>query len=234
MAASPMPSGDPVLRLESDGAERRPALLSAEELARLRALADSVLSARSGVRVFGQDALGFTLGSTGPVGRVASAILGEKAHPVRAVFFDKTAGANWSVAWHQDRTIVVRARHNVPGFGPWSMKAGTLHVEPPFDVIARMITLRAHLDDSNANNAPLMIVPGSHRLGRIPAGQAAALAQRLGHDICLANAGDVWVYATPIVHRSERARIPDRRRVLHVDYANAPLPSPLEWLGVTA
>jgi hypothetical protein len=35
-----------------------------------------------------------------------------------------------------------------------------------------------------------------------------------------------------IVHASERAENPRRRRVLQVDYANRALPSGLEWLGV--
>ena len=30
-------------------------------------------------------------------------------------------------------------------------------------------------------------------------------------------------------HRSNRARSPSRRRVLHIDYAGVDLPAPLEW-----
>ena len=133
---------------------------------------------------------------------------------------------------HQDRTIAVRARHDTPGFGPWSVKAGVAHVEPPFEFITKMITIRAHLDDSDVDNAPLLIVPGSHRLGRIPAKQAAEIALRLGEAICTASAGDIWVYATAIVHASHRARFPHRRRVLQVDYSSTPLPVGLQWLGL--
>lgn len=95
-----------------------------------------------------------------------------------------------------------------------------------------MITIRAHLDDCGDDNAPLLIVPGSHRLGRVAAGRTAETARELGQATCLAGAGDLWVYATSIVHASERARNPRRRRVLHVDYADRPLPGGLEWLGV--
>jgi ectoine hydroxylase-related dioxygenase (phytanoyl-CoA dioxygenase family) len=188
------------------------------------------------VRVFGDAIPGDPLGPAGAVGRQARAVLGPAARPVRAVMFDKTASTNWAVGWHQDRTIAVRARRDAPGFGPWTIKAGVPHVEPPFEILAGMITLRLHLDDCDADNAPLLVAPGSHRLGRVPAPDAAATAARIGHATCLAAAGDLWIYATPILHASERARRPGRRRVLQVDYANRDLPDGLEWadvIGVT-
>jgi hypothetical protein len=36
--------------------------------------------------------------------------------PVRAILFDKITSANWTVPWHQDRSIAVRKRIDVPGF----------------------------------------------------------------------------------------------------------------------
>jgi ectoine hydroxylase-related dioxygenase (phytanoyl-CoA dioxygenase family) len=182
--------------------------------------------------VFDRDEVGEVLGPGASIGRCAAAILGAAARPVRAILFDKTADNNWSVAWHQDRTIAVRARHDVRGFGPWSVKAGVVHVEPPFEIIERMITIRAHLDDCAGDNAPLLVVPGSHRIGRVPSAQTAETAQRLGQVTCFADAGDLWVYATSIVHASERAQHPWRRRVLQVDYAGGALSGGLEWLGV--
>ena len=101
-----------------------------------------------------------------------------------------------------------------------------------FRTTADKVTIRAHLDDCAGDNAPLLVVPGSHRLGRVPSAQAAEVARELGQVACLADAGDLWVYATSIVHASERAQHPRRRRVLHVDYANTPLPAGLDWLGV--
>src|SRR5690242_8259073 len=40
--------------------------------------------------------------------------------PVRAIYFDKSPEANWLVPWHQDLTLALRERAEVPGFGPWS------------------------------------------------------------------------------------------------------------------
>ena len=95
-----------------------------------------------------------------------------------------------------------------------------------------MVTLRAHLDDVPASNAPLLIAPGTHRLGQIAVADVDATVRRYGQMMCLARAGDVWLYATPILHASEAPTTPTRRRVLQVDYAACDLPGGLEWLGV--
>lgn len=150
----------------------------------------------------------------------------------RSELFDKTKHSNWMVPWHQDRTIAVLARVETSGYGPWSRKSGTWHVEPPFDLTARMITLRAHLDDCDEDNAPLLYVPGSHALGKLPVDGIAEFVRKQGHVVSLAKAGDVWAYATAIVHGSEAARKPNRRRVLQIDYSADELPLGLSWAGI--
>ncbi|MBO9621948.1 MAG: phytanoyl-CoA dioxygenase family protein [Sphingomonas sp.] len=152
--------------------------------------------------------------------------------PVRAILFDKSPAANWALGWHQDRTIAVRARTEQAGFGPWSVKQGLLHVEPPFALIEAMRTMRVHLDPVPEDNAPLLIAPGSHRLGRIAEGDLAAVVERCGTATCLAAAGDVWLYATPIVHASAASNGMRHRRVLQVDWSSDSLPGDLAWLGV--
>ncbi len=109
----------------------------------------------AGVRIHGLEALRPLLACDGCIGAVAATVLGASAKPVRAILFNKTPENNWSLAWHQDRTICVRERRQVPGFGPWTVKSGMNHVAPPFDLLAGMVTLRAHLDDVPASNAPL-------------------------------------------------------------------------------
>lgn len=172
------------------------------------------------------------LAQSGVIGRIAVFRLGEGAKPVRAVLFDKTAARNWGLGWHQDRTIVVDERIETEGFGPWTVKAGLVQVEPPFALLERMVTLRIHLDPVDATNAPLRIVPGSHRRGRLPEAAIEGLAEQLGEYACLAKRGDVWLYATPIVHGSQAADPPRRRRVLQVDYSGDVLPAPLRWRGL--
>ena len=219
------------LRFEDHGAARhdRAALSVLEELE--TALSECP-TGRPGVRLRGRSALASLLASDRAIGRIAADRIGSAALPVRAVLFDKTPGINWALGWHQDRTVAVSDRHDVPGFGPWSIKAGIVHVEPPFAVIEAMVTLRIHLDDVPDDNAPLLIAPGSHREGRIAEAQLGDVVARCGTSVCVARRGDVWVYSTPIVHASAVSAGHAHRRVLQVDYAAAQLPTPLSWLGI--
>jgi ectoine hydroxylase-related dioxygenase (phytanoyl-CoA dioxygenase family) len=222
-----------MMSLERDGAERIEKALSEAELRALDELARSHSGMAAGVRIAHDETLSQILAAGGStMDKIAKSRLGNEAQPVRAILFDKQPGANWALGWHQDRTIAVRSRKEVPGFGPWSRKAGIDHVEPPFEYIERTITLRAHLDACARDNAPLTIVPGSHRLGRIPVQDIEGVVSRHEAVVCLAEAGDVWIYATAILHASGAAKSPTHRRVLHVDYSNAQLPSGLEWFGV--
>ncbi|WBH15265.1 phytanoyl-CoA dioxygenase family protein [Sphingomonas radiodurans] len=197
----------------------------------LRNVTTTLSPDRAGIRLHGNPALRRIL-ATPAIGAIAKSYLGPAARPVRAILFDKTPATNWSLGWHQDRTIVVRERHEVPGFGPWSRKADLQHVEPPFAVIEAMLTLRIHLDDVPADNAPLLIARGSHGAGRLTDNAIEALVSRCDKYTCLASAGDVWAYRTAIVHASAAAQGSDHRRVLQVDYAASALPSPLAWLGI--
>ena len=195
------------------------------------ALADLPVN-QAGVHLHGIAALAPLLDAEGCIGAIAAKALGPAAKPVRAILFNKTGDTNWSLGWHQDRTICVKAKHDVAGFGPWTVKQGLHHVAPPMTLLSQMVTLRAHLDDVPASNAPLLIAPGTHRLGQIAVGDVDATVHRYGQRMCLARAGDVWLYATPILHASEAPAAPTRRRVLQVDYAACDLPGGLEWLGV--
>ncbi len=100
----------------------------------------------------------------GPWSDIAKRVIGDAAFPVQAVLFDKSSAGNWTLGWHQDRTIAVRRRIDHPGFGPWTIKRDIQHIEPPFALIERLVTLRIHLDSVPADNGPLLIAPGSHRL----------------------------------------------------------------------
>lgn len=219
------------MTLAVHGAQRMGDAVS-DDLDGLRAALRHLPDDQAGVRISGNDALRPFLLGHGSIGSVATEVLGPSARPVRAIVFDKTAETNWSLAWHQDRTICVRNRVAIDGFGPWTIKGGMQHVAPPFDLLTRMITLRVHLDDVPATNAPLLVAPGSHLAGRIAVDDVADVVRRHGVATCIAEAGDIWVYSTPILHASEAAANPARRRVLQLDFAAEALPGALEWLGV--
>jgi hypothetical protein len=222
---------DAPLNLADHGAKHLPGAV-ADHLTALRASVAHFPPDHAGIRIKGIAELTRFLASDCPIGSIAASLLGVDGRPVRAILFDKTADTNWSLAWHQDRTICVTRRIDVDGFGPWTTKQGMQHVAPPFDLLSRMVTLRIHLDDVPATNAPLLIAPGSHKHGRVPVDAIGEAVGRYGTFTCIADAGDVWAYSTPILHASNVASVPARRRVLQVDYAADELPGQLEWLGV--
>lgn len=219
------------LALATDGAQLLARVLTQDDLDALTSSFAGMAATTAGLRIFGDDLVRRLCRPDGALGAAVGAFL-PGARAVRAVLFDKSPANNWSVGWHQDRTIVVRRRIETDGYGPWSSKAGLLHVEPPIELLAGMVTLRAHIDDCGAGNAPLLVALASHRLGRAPAREAAAWAKRSARAACLARAGDAWIYATTIIHASEPALKPARRRVLQVDFSASGLPAELEWAGI--
>jgi len=155
------------LTLGKDGAQHFKAALSMPQLRELENALATQSRDRAGVRLSGVPELRPFLDPAGPVGQIPASLLGPACLPVRAILFDKSTEKNWSLGWHQDRTIAVKRRIDADGFGPWSIKSGMVHVEPPFDLLAGMVTVRVHLDAVPGTNGPLLIAPGSHRRGRI-------------------------------------------------------------------
>ncbi len=159
-------------------------------------------------------------------------IVGTGWRCVRAIAFNKTPDANWSLGWHQDRTIAVVRREDVAGFNVWSSKDDVIHVEPPFSFLERMVTLRVHLDPVEEGNAPLLIARGSHRLGKVAESTIQTIVDDAEIFTSRAKAGDGWLYATPVLHASARSRSAGERRVIHLDFSRDALPTPLEWAGI--
>lgn len=152
-----------------------------------------------------------------------------KATIVRAVAFDKTDMANWSVGWHQDRVICVADRHDVPGFDAWTQKAGFLHCQPPTSVLRKMIFARIFLDEIGPQDGGMEFAVGDYSNQKIPAAEIEKHAAKGITETEIAQAGDVLLLKMLTPHRSKAARTPRRRRVLRLDFANFALESPLQW-----
>lgn len=161
--------------------------------------------------------------------RLVAANIGGDARPVRGILFDKAAGANWGVGWHQDQVIAVAERVETRGFTAWSDKEGVPHVKPPAGVLERMATVRLHLDDCPAENGPLEVLPGSHRHGLLTSDQIEERRQKTPPVTCTATAGDTLLMRPLLLHASAKASKPGRRRVLHLEYASDDLPGALRW-----
>jgi ectoine hydroxylase-related dioxygenase (phytanoyl-CoA dioxygenase family) len=171
----------------------------------------------------------YTLATSPGVRAAVEEVLGKDARPVRGIFFDKLAGANWKVAWHQDRAIAVAEKIEVDGFGPWSMKESVVHVQPPVEVLERMVTVRVHLDECGSESGPLKVLRGSHRMGIIAADQVARVVSEGEEVACEVPSGGAVVMRPLILHRSGRAVTPGHRRVVHIEFAAQELPGGLQW-----
>ena len=169
------------------------------------------------------------LANNGPPTLVAQAILGPSARPVTATLFDKSPSANWKVPWHQDLTIAVAERREVEGFGPWSVKDGVPHVQPPASVLEAIVAIRVHLDATGLDNGALRVLPGSHLQGKLDEPTLNETRSRIPEVDCPVGEGGLMVMAPLLLHASSACAQPSRRRVLHLEYAATPLPGGLEW-----
>lgn len=172
-----------------------------------------------------------TLARSEAVRALVEPVLGPDCFAVRGILFDKTPEANWKVAWHQDLTIAVREQREVPGFGPWSEKAGIAHVQPPAEVLGRMLTVRVHLDPCGPENGPVQVIPGSHRAGRLGLDEIAGWRAKHEPVPCTSERGGALVMRPLLLHASSPATVPAHRRVVHLEFAVEQLPDSLEWHG---
>ena len=150
---------------------------------------------------------------------------------VRAILFDKTGDANWTVPWHQDRSIAVAERIDVPRFGPWSQKAGVAHVQPPVEILKDMTTFRFSLDPCGPDNGPLRTIAATHRT-ILSASEVEEAVKAGCESICATEAGGVVIMRPLVLHASSPARSAGHRRVLHVEMGPPDLPGGLAWAKV--
>lgn len=168
------------------------------------------------------------LAASHAVRQFVTPLLGPNAFATRAVFFDKVPDANWTLGWHQDSVISVVERRGVPGFLAWGNKAGVWQVQPPPEILARMVAVRVHLDDCGPDNGPLRVLPGSHRHGWVE-DQLDEWKRNVPETVCSVPCGGVVVMCPLLLHASSKARSPAHRRVIHIEFANAELPGGLQW-----
>lgn len=209
-----------------------PPLVTADVLERLSRELTPLLEsegARGGLRHLLDIPSVCALARSAPVRAVAEVVLGADCYAVRGILFDKTPDANWKVIWHQDLTIAVRERREVPRFGPWTEKDGVPHVQPTVDVLERMVAVRVHLDDCGPENGPVRVIPGSHRAGRLSAAAVEEWKARGPMVDCVVERGGILAFQPLLLHASSPATVPAHRRVVHLEFAVGELPGGLTW-----
>lgn len=195
-------------------------VVSARDIARIvRELAENPLPrSRAGSRhAFGQPSI-VELARGPHLAGLAKEILGRDAIPFRATLFDKSPRSNWLVAWHQDKSLPLRQKQDVVGWGPWSVKEGVVYAQAPGRFLRQILALRLHLDDSTIENGPLRVLPGTHLMDVLDDAIHQLAADSTAVD-CVVPVGGVLAMRPLILHASSKSRTEHPRRVLHIEYA---------------
>jgi hypothetical protein len=125
--------------------------------------------------------------------------------PFRATLFDKSSTRNWLVPWHQDTALPLQERFDVPGWGPWSIKAGITYAHAPAAALSRVVALRLHFDDSREDNGPLRVLPGTHALGVLSESDTERLVREIPPVDCVVGSGGIVGMRPLILHASSKA-----------------------------
>ena len=218
---SSLPNSATKQRIDAHGFAVVPGALRQNEMDTLRADIDKtpLHRSRAGARHMLGNASVAALASDPRLLNIACRVLGAEARPFRATLFDKSPTSNWLVVWHQDTALPLLERHELPGWGPWSVKEGVIYAHAPATALEQVLALRVHLDESSDRNGPLRVLPGTHLMGVLTDDAIEQLASQIAAVDCVVPAGGVIAMRPLIVHASSKSLIEAPRRVLHIEYA---------------
>ncbi len=165
---------------------------------------------------------------TVPFNRLLDAVIGYGHDCVKGIYFDKPAQSNWVVPYHQDLQISVDRREQVARWTNWNQRHGPWSVQPSHYYLNYLYTVRIHLDDCDATNGALKVIPGSHRLGILPDADLQMLDKRQA-TICTVPKGGLLIMRPLLVHSSGKSISHTNRRVIHLELTDRQLPKGLQW-----
>ena len=145
---------------------------------------------------------------------------------VKSIYFDKPEKSNWFVSWHQDLTIAVNKKADIPGYGPWTTKLNMFAVQSPVDILQSNFTIRIHLDDTDGGNGALRVISGSHDNIYRPENIDWQIEKET---LCDVKAGGIMIMRPLLMHSSARSTNNNKRRVIHIEFSNVTLPKEINW-----
>ncbi|TCD21088.1 phytanoyl-CoA dioxygenase [Pedobacter psychrodurus] len=159
--------------------------------------------------------------------KIIRKVFGKDYFLVKSIYFDKPETSNWFVSYHQDLTISVNQKAEIPGFGPYTNKHNQFAVQPPLDILENNFTIRIHLDETNEQNGALKVISNSHCKGIYrPENIDWNIEKELS---CNVARGSVMIMKPLLLHSSGRTTNNQKRRVIHLEFSNQILPKELQW-----
>lgn len=158
---------------------------------------------------------------------IINELFGKRYFVVKSIYFDKPAASNWFVAYHQDLTISVDQKLALENYGPWTVKQNQFAVQPPTAILENIFTVRIHLDDTDIQNGALKVIPGSHLKSIYRPETIDWNKER--ETVCEVPAGGIMIMKPLLLHSSSRTTNEARRRVIHIEFADAELPEGIDW-----
>src|SRR5260221_10353372 len=118
-----------------DGYFIAPSKLSPDTCDAVLSVLPATTGGRGGVRNLLANEVVQALVQSELVASIVRPLAGNDACGVSATLFDKVQGANWKVAWHQDRTGAPAARIDHPSFRHWHFRHGGNQAELPHKML---------------------------------------------------------------------------------------------------
>jgi len=147
---------------------------------------------------------------------------------IKSIYFDKPPNANWIVNWHQDLTINVKEKRDVPYYKNWRTNSERTIVQPNIELLKNIFTIRIHLDDCTKENGALRVIEKSHTQAVIEIKNW--VENKVGEErICEVKKGGILLMKPLILHSSRRTENEKNRRVIHIEFCDLDLPEGLEW-----
>ena len=147
---------------------------------------------------------------------------------IKSIYFDKPPSANWIVNWHQDLTINLSNKKEVPNYKNWRETNDRTIVQPDRKLLENIFTIRMHLDDCTKENGALRVIEKSHIKGVIEIKEWMNNKEGV-EKICEVKKGGILIMKPLILHASKRTENQKNRRVIHVEFTDQELPNGLNW-----
>lgn len=164
---------------------------------------------------------------TEKLNKIIESVGGRNYFVIKSIYFDKPEKSNWFVSYHQDLTISVNEKKQLPNFINWTKKHNQYAVQPTSEILENIFTIRIHLDDTTSENGALKVLDKSHKKSIFRSENLDFTQER--EVFCEVQSGGIMLMKPLLFHGSNKTTNDKNRRVIHIEFSNKMLPQDLNW-----